>query len=50
MPNYRRAFMEGATYFITVVTFDRLGILAEGMDSDRGCSVEQEVKGMKCGE
>jgi REP element-mobilizing transposase RayT len=27
MPNYRRAFVEGASYFFTVVTFDRLPIL-----------------------
>jgi putative transposase len=27
MPNYRRAFVEGASYFFTVVTSDRLPIL-----------------------
>ncbi len=27
MPNYRRAFVEGAAYFLTVVTFNRLPIL-----------------------
>jgi hypothetical protein len=27
MPNYQRAFVEGATYFFTVVTFGRLPIL-----------------------
>jgi putative transposase len=29
MPTFRRAFVEGASYFFTVVTFDRLPILTE---------------------
>lgn len=27
MPNYHRVFVEGGTYFFTVVTYDRLPIL-----------------------
>jgi len=27
MPNYHRVFVEGATYFFTVVTFNRLPLL-----------------------
>jgi REP element-mobilizing transposase RayT len=27
MPTYRRAFVEGASYFFTLVTFARLAIL-----------------------
>jgi REP element-mobilizing transposase RayT len=30
MPPFRRAFIEGGSYFFTVVTFDRLPILTTG--------------------
>ena len=58
MPNYRRAFVEGASYCFTLVTFDQLPILTKERCGkilhDAWLDVSGRYaccrKGMRCGE